>query len=125
MAFPGTLNINYYRGDTYEFILYPKKANGTAFDLSNYSNNQSPKFQIAPSRGAAGFADQVEAQAIISDDGLSLLCRIAPGAGIQLVAGTTYVYDVQITDIETSPATVYTLVTGTISVTDDVSGTSS
>ena len=24
MAFPGTYNINYYEGDTYEFIIYPK-----------------------------------------------------------------------------------------------------
>jgi hypothetical protein len=118
MAFPGTLNINYYRGDTYEFILYPKKADGTIFNLINYSS----AFKIAAVRGAAGVSGQVEASATIANDGNSLICRIRPADGRQLAAGTTYVYDVQITNSSTVPATIYTLVTGTISVTDDVTG---
>ena len=37
MAFPGTLNINYYKGDTYEFNIYPKKStDGSAFDLTSF-----------------------------------------------------------------------------------------
>jgi hypothetical protein len=122
MAFPGTLNINYYRGDTYEFILYPKKADGTIFNLANYG---TPSFRIAPTRGLLGFPNQVEAWAKISDDAGSILCRIQPAAGRQLTAGTTYVYDIQITNSTTVPATIYTLVTGTVTVTDDVSGASS
>jgi len=30
MAFPGTYNFNYYRGDRYEFVIRPKTANGDA-----------------------------------------------------------------------------------------------
>jgi hypothetical protein len=31
MAFPGSYNFNYYRGDTAEFVIRPKTANGSAF----------------------------------------------------------------------------------------------
>ncbi len=36
MAFPGTYNINYYKGDTYQFRIYPKDTAGYPFDLSVY-----------------------------------------------------------------------------------------
>lgn len=56
MAFPGTFNISYYRGDTYEFRIYPKTASGAAFDLTTYSDSVSDhvKFTIASARGDAG-----------------------------------------------------------------------
>jgi len=41
-----------------------------------------------------------------------------PGVGVQLSAGT-YVYDVQ---IDSSAALIFTLVTGSISVTDHITG---
>ena len=48
MAFPGTYNFNYYRGDTFQFIVRPKDANGDQFDLDGYTAG----FTIASSRGA-------------------------------------------------------------------------
>ena len=33
MAFPGTYNFNYYRGDTNEFVISPKNSDGTTFQL--------------------------------------------------------------------------------------------
>ena len=121
MAFPGELNINYYRGDTYDFNVYPKKTDGTVFDLTNYGN---AKFTLSTARGFSGISSQVEALATVSSDATYLACKIRPADGNQLIGGTQYVYDVQVTNSGTSPSTIYTLLTGTISVTDDVSNTS-
>ena len=37
MAFPGTYNFSYYKGDTNEFVIRPKNSSGSAFDLTGYS----------------------------------------------------------------------------------------
>lgn len=52
MAFPGTYNINYYKGDTYEFNVYPKNSDGTTFNL-NTDPAYTPTFTIATKRGSA------------------------------------------------------------------------
>ena len=39
MAFPGSYNFNYYRGDTAEFVVRPKTANGDAFDLTGFNSD--------------------------------------------------------------------------------------
>lgn len=119
MAFPGELNINYYKGDTYEFNVYPKKTDGTIFYLTNYGQ---ASFKIATVRGSAGVAGQITALAEISDDKTYIKCTIRPADGRQLIGGTQYVYDVQITNPTPSPAVIYTLLTGTISVTEDITG---
>jgi hypothetical protein len=123
MAFPGTYNINYYRGDTLEFRIYPKDANGNTFSLSGFS---TAKFFIQTQRGNAGYASRIEGVATIAPDFSYVQCAIAPTdqQGLSLTAGTVYVYDVEVS--KTVPASynlVYTLLTGTISVTDHVSGT--
>ena len=64
MAFPGTYNISYYKGDTYEFRVYPKDSSGAVFDLTDYA----VKFTISTSRGATGIPDQLEGVAEISAD---------------------------------------------------------
>ena len=112
MAFPGSYNFNYYRGDTAEFVIRPKNANGSAFDLTGYSS----EFFIANQRGSA--ATQYEAQAVVNATTDIVTCTILPGVGRQLAPGT-YVYDVQIT---TGAAVIFTLLTGTITVTDDITG---
>ena len=50
MAFPGTYNISYYRGDSYEFNVYPKTSSGNAFSLTDYA---SAVFTIATARGSS------------------------------------------------------------------------
>jgi len=47
MAFPAVFNISYYRGDTYEFRIYPKDANGNAFPLTGYDANEGVKFTMS------------------------------------------------------------------------------
>jgi hypothetical protein len=112
MAFPGSYNFNYYRGDTAEFVIRPKNSNGSAFDLTGYTS----EFFIANQRGSA--ATQYEAQAVVNATTDIVTCTILPGVGRQLAPGT-YVYDVQITS---GAAVIFTLLTGTITVTDDITG---
>jgi hypothetical protein len=112
MAFPGSYNFNLYRGDTTQFVIRPKNANGSAFDLTGYTS----QFFIANQRGSA--ATQYEAQAVVNATTDIVTCTVLPGVGRQLAPGT-YVYDVQITS---GASVIYTLLTGTVTVTDDITG---
>jgi len=114
MAFPATYNFSYYRGDTNEFVIRPKNSDGSAFDLDSYD----AEFTIATARGAATSVVQYEAQAVVDDVNNLVTCTILPGVGEQLAPGT-YVYDVQ---IDASASEVFTLLTGTISVTEQITG---
>ena len=114
MAFPGTYNIDYYEGDTFDFIIYPKTATGTVFDLTGYTSS----FTIASATGPNPSVS-LGGQASIDAGKTKITCTILPSVGRQLVAGTVYYYDVQVTS---GSSKVYTLLKGTISVTADVTG---
>ena len=95
MAFPSTYNFSYYKGDTFEFKIYPKNSNGSAFDLSTYASTATPpgetKFTIATALGAAGVtAGQKTGTAVISLSDNSITCKITPTVGATLNANTTY-----------------------------------
>lgn len=128
MAFPGTYNISYYKGDTYEFNIYPKDSTGAVFDLTGFAigGNETAEFFYSTARGSAGVANRVECFARISDDKTRVECAIRPADSASMVAGTTYMYDVQITKPGsggTKPYdTVITLLTGNITVTDHITG---
>lgn len=118
MAFPGELNINYYKGDTHEFKVYPQKTDGSIFYLDDYSN---ATFTIATERGADP-TTRIIGSAIISTDGTHITCAITPENGAAMDASITYEYDIQV--YAQGPGTydkIFTLLTGSISVTDDVS----
>jgi len=115
MAFPSTYNFSYYRGDTFQFVARPKAANGATFSLDSFS----AIFTIANQRGSTG--TQYSAEATIDTLTDIVTCTIHPSVGRSLNVGS-YVYDVQITSTETSPDTIYTLLTGTITVEDDITG---
>ena len=115
MAFPGTYNFNYYRGDTYQFIIYPKDSDGNTFPLDDFS---SAVFTIANKRGGGTGVQQYSATAEINTVTDAVTCTITPTQGRNLTAGTSYVYDIQITD----GINIYTLLTGTITTTDDITG---
>ena len=118
MAFPGTYNFNYYRGDTHEFVISPKNSDGTTFQLDSYAPGgvNSAIYTIATARGSAGV--KTPAQAVINTTNDTVVCTILPAVGRTLSAGT-YVYDVQ---INSSATNIVTLLTGSITVTDDVTG---
>ena len=121
MAYPGTYNFSYYQGDLYDFVLRPKQSNGDAFDLTGYSG----LFTVATERGNPA-ARVGSAQTASIDTSLgTVTCRITPAFGATLT-GNSYVYDVQIKNPTASAASaVFTLVTGTISVTRDITNTGS
>jgi hypothetical protein len=115
MAFPGTYNFSYYRGDTYQFIIRPKNSNGSVFLLDDYEG--SADFTIANVRGSSGV--QVAGTAIVDTNNHIITCTISPTVGRELVAGTTYVYDVQISN---GADIIFTLLNGSITITDDITG---
>lgn len=119
MAFPATYNINYYMGDTHEFRIYPKDASGAAFPLSQYP---TVKFTIAERRGAPIPGDQepIEAYAAFSNDRTNILCSINNEHSPSLDPTKQYVYDVQISKTGSPYDSVLTLLTGNISITNEV-----
>ena len=112
MAFPGTYNFNYYRGDTFSFIVRPKDSNGDPWNLTGYT----AAFTIANKRGTG--ATQYSGTAVINTVDNIVTCTISATTGRNLVTTNSWVYDVQIT----SGSTIYTLITGTITSTDDITG---
>jgi len=111
MAFPGSYNFSYYRGDTFQFVVRPKTAGGSAFDLAGYT----AAFTIATTRGSTGI--QTPCTAVVNASTDIVTCTITPAVGRTLVTGS-YVYDVQITNgIE-----IYTILNGQLTVTDDITG---
>lgn len=114
MAFPGTYNINYYKGDTLQFDIYPKNSSGQPFDLTGYSSD----FTIATARGSS--ATQYSGSAEIVDGRIA--CTIAPSVGGQLNATAQYVYDVQISNTSGTTPLIYTVLTGSITIRDHVTG---
>ena len=115
MAFPSVYNFSYYRGDTYELIARPKSPNGESFPLDSFD----AVFTIANQRGSN--ATQYSALAVVNTETDIITCTITPSVGRSLVAGS-YVYDVEITNETTNPHTIYTILTGSITVQDDITG---
>jgi hypothetical protein len=117
MAFPGTYNFNYYRGDTFEFIIRPRDAAGDPFPLEDYE----AIFTIADRRGPGTSlvpVIQEEALAVVNTvDGI-VTCTISESVGRQLDSTRTWVYDVQIDN----GSSVFTLLNGNITVTEDITG---
>ena len=114
MAFPATYNIQYYQGDTYQFVIRPKTSAGEIFPVT--STIYDAYFRIDTQRGRTDGLG-IEASASIGDN--SVTCTITPAVGNSLIAGTTYFYDVSIED-KTDPNTIFTLLTGTITLTADI-----
>lgn len=120
MAFPGTYNFNYYRGDTFEFIIRPKDANGDVFQLDGFD---VATFTIANQRGPGTQANPrvaYSASAVINTVEDFITCTITPTVGRDLAPTTLWYYDVQIEDA--NQTNIFTLLTGTITPTDDVTG---
>jgi hypothetical protein len=116
MAYPGKYDINYYKGDTHEFKIYPKNNDGSQFDLTNYS---ILSFTISDQRGQDVSTDYISAY-VSKVDNNHLLCAIRPEDGNLLTPGTTYVYDVEVEYAKSPYSQIHTLLTGEITVTDQV-----
>lgn len=109
MAWPHTYNFNYYTGDLYQLVLYPKQ-DDQQFNLSGFTS----LFVVATERGNINstiFSNSPQVSASPS----RLLCTISPQNG-QLLTGASYIYDIEITKNNET----YTLLTGSISVQNDI-----
>lgn len=144
MAFPATYNINYYKGDTLEFNIYPKKADGTPFFLTDledpaYDNvatttansgasyaYETAGFWVSTERGPAGIASRHQCFAQIDSSKTFVKCAIRPGDADFFDPDITYVYDIEVRNAGSSSvySQVHTLLTGTITVTDQITGAS-
>ena len=125
MAFPGNFDIKYYRGDTYEFKLYPQDATGAAFNLAGYDLTTGVEFTFSTARGFAGSANKRKCLSRISSDRTYILCVIRPEDSAFMTNGLYYVYDVQISkpaQTESDYDTVITLLTGNIEVEEQITG---
>jgi hypothetical protein len=111
MPFPVSYDINYYKGDTFELLLYPKDSSGTALNLSGYSG----LFTISTVRGDAGIVVGNGSASVVN--GSAVFCTIPANTGSAFLA-SSYVYDIQMS----SGSIVYTLLTGNVNVTQDISG---
>jgi len=123
MSFPARFNINYYMGDTYEFRIFPKDASGAPFPLAQFATQSgNVRFTIATKRGQLGENDplRVNGYAEISADRTSILCSITPENAAGLIPGRPYVYDVEISRTSSPYNQVFTLLTGNISIEDQV-----
>jgi hypothetical protein len=114
MAFPANYNIQYYQGDTYQFIIRPKTSAGEIFPVTD--TEYDAYFRIDIQRGREDGLG-IEAPASIGDN--SVTCTITPAVGNNLVAGTTYFYDVSI-ESKNDPNAIFTLLTGTLVLTADI-----
>jgi hypothetical protein len=117
MAFPGTYNFSYYRGDTFEFRIAPRNADGSAFDLTGYS----VAFTVSTARGTLGANNRRLSYATIVDN--EIVCAILPSDSDTWVStpNNQYVYDVEVRKLNSTPyPRVYTLLTGNITVQEEV-----
>ena len=114
MSFPASFNIRYYKGDFYQFVIRPKDSAGEPFPISDTTHEAF--FYISTSRGGNSVNTRV-ALAEITDG--NVVATIVPSLGNQLGSSGTWFYDVSIRKI-TNTNEIYTLVTGTISVTADI-----
>ena len=114
MSFPATFNLRYYKGDLYQFVVRPKTSTGEPFPISDETHNVF--FYISPQRGGTA-SNTVTAAATIEDGNIK--ATIFPTIGNQLSQNTTYFYDVSVQrKLDTNE--VYTIVTGSIAVTADI-----
>lgn len=115
---PATYNLEYYRGDDLRFILIPKDSSGAPLDLSA----ATPTFTISTGRGdspvspGAGFPATIQCTASTIDSNTKIECIITQQNGLDMKAGTLYVYDVAIS----SGGSVTTYLTGNVNVTERV-----
>lgn len=110
MSFPATYNIRYYEGDLYQFVIRPKDSAGDPFPIS--SVNHDAYFYVSTARGGSASATTELTASIV--DG-NVVATIQPSDNLG-ASGTSYIYDVSVKN-KTNAQEIYTLLTGTISIT--------
>lgn len=117
MSFPATYNIRYYKGDLYQFLIRPKTGTGEPFPISDSTHDAF--FYISTQRGGSAVNTVVASASIVEGN---VLATIQPSVGNSLNGNTQYFYDVSVRGKSPNNNQVYTLITGTLSVTLDITG---
>jgi hypothetical protein len=107
MSIPKSYDINYYVGDLYQLVLYPKDESGNQYDLENHTG----LLTIATERGNIG-STVVSASVQMSASPSRMVMTISPENGI-ILTGASYVYDLEVID-QDKPDEIYSFLTGTI-----------
>ena len=110
MAIPKDYDIDYYVGDLYQLVLYPKNEDGSQYDLVNHTG----LLTVSTERGNPA-TEIFSASAQMSASPSRIIMTISPENGILLSASSEYVYDLEITN-QSEPDKVYSFLTGNISV---------
>jgi len=116
MSFPATYNIQYYKGDFYQFVIRPKLSTGEPFPISSATHNSF--FRISTTRG--GTLNQTISGLSVIENG-NVVATIEPSDQLGGSA-TSYFYDVSVQGKSPNANQIYTLLTGTITVTKDITG---
>ena len=116
MSFPGTYNVRYYYGDTLEFRVFPKSSSGEPFDLSTFTD---ARFTIARNRNTPQ-EQHIQCFALIDPSNTNILCAIRPEDSDLLNPDLGYVYDIEISKPAEPYDIIYTLLTGSVTITRDV-----
>lgn len=107
MAIPKIYDIDYYVGDLYQLVLYPKNPDGTQFNLENYSG----LFTVSTERGDPQ-TDVLSASVQISASPSRILMTIKPDEGL-ILTGASYFYDIEIINQDNTEE-IYSFLTGSL-----------
>ena len=113
ISFPATYAIRYYEGDLYQFVIRPKDSAGDPFPISSATHDAF--FYVSTARGGSASATIELTASIVSGN---VVATIEPSDNLG-AAATSYIYDVSVRN-KTNNQEIYTLLTGTISVTRDI-----
>jgi hypothetical protein len=113
MSFPASFNIRYYEGDLYQFVIRPKDSAGAPFPITSAEHDAF--FYVSTARGGSASATTELTASIVSGN---VVATIEPSDNLGASA-TSYIYDVSVRN-KTNNQEIYTLLTGTISITRDV-----
>jgi hypothetical protein len=113
MSFPASFNIRYYEGDLYQFVIRPKDSAGDPFPITSATHDAF--FYVSTARGGSASATTELTASIVSGN---VVATIEPSDNLGASA-TSYIYDVSVRS-QTNNQEIYTLLTGTISITRDV-----
>ena len=113
---PASYNITYYRGDTFTLTVTVYDANGQELDMSQWTG---VTFGLNKNRGA--YTNTVALSASLNKSASQITCSISSSTGAGLSG--SYFYDVTLYRKDTVNNVVtseYTVMTGTLTVSDDV-----
>jgi hypothetical protein len=114
LSFPANFNIRYYKGDLYQFVIRPKTSAGDPFPISDSTHQAF--FYASTSRGGSSENTFTLSATIVAGN---VVATILSSDVSKFNQGNNYFYDVSVQKIS-DPNEVYTLLTGSLTITPDI-----